>query len=141
MLMALPRILIGLFFLIAGIMKLTIPGLEGFSGFLGGAFGIEGTFAMIISALVILAEVGGGIVLILGRVVPLKLYKFSALILAIVAFASAIIVHGVAGIWPSTPEMMGSVNTMFKDLIIVSVLLGLAYTKPVCPMSATGDKM
>ena len=48
--------------------------------------------------------------------------------------------NGVAGIWPSTPDMIGPANSMFKDLVM-AILVDSDYTKPVCPMSITGDKI
>jgi uncharacterized membrane protein YphA (DoxX/SURF4 family) len=44
-----PRILVGLFFLVAGIMKLTIPGAEGFSNMINTNFGTGGMFGLVLS--------------------------------------------------------------------------------------------
>ncbi len=125
---ALPRILVGLLFLIAGIMKLTMMGPEVFSGIINSNFGTSGSFGLLLSWLVIIAEIGGGAVVLAGKLAPRKLYKFSIRILIIITLAAAFFVQ-----W-------GNINNVFKDLIIVAVLFQICNTRIICPMGITGEK-
>jgi uncharacterized membrane protein YphA (DoxX/SURF4 family) len=86
--------------------------------------------------LVIIGEIGGGAVVVLGKLVPEKLYKFSVRILILITLATAIFVH-IAGI---SGNVMTEINATFKDLIIVAVLVQICHSKITCPFGITGEK-
>lgn len=137
---AAPRILIGLFFLIAGIMKLLIPGSEGFADMVNGSFGISGSFGLLLAWLVVIAKIGGGAVLMAGKMVPTKLYKFSIRILVIISVTAAVFVHLIPAISLDGEAFITQINSMFKALIIAAVLVHICHSKTVCPMEITGEK-
>ncbi len=79
------RVVLGAIFAMHGWQKLSQMGLDGTAGFLGGlGFPIPGVFA----ALLIAAELGGGILLILGL-----FSHWAAKVLAVVAIVALFTVH------------------------------------------------
>ena len=128
---AAPRILVGLLFLVAGIMKLTIMTPEAFSGMIEANFamvGLTGSLALIAAWLVTLGEIVGGAIVLAGKMVPTKIYKIAIRVLIFITTAAVIFVQ-----W-------GDVNSVFKDLIIIAVLFQICHSKAVCPIGLTGDK-
>ncbi|HWH07430.1 MAG TPA: DoxX family protein [Candidatus Paceibacterota bacterium] len=78
------RVVVGLIFIMHGYQKLTM-GVEGVTGFLGGlGFPMPALFAVLLIA----AELGGGILLVLG-----VLTHWVAKILALVALVALVTVH------------------------------------------------
>lgn len=83
------RLALGAVFFMHGYQKLTGMGVEGVAGFLGGlGFPMAEVFAMLLIA----AELGGGVLIILGA-----LTRFSAFVTGVVALIAFLTVHASRG--------------------------------------------
>ena len=129
--LALPRITTAILFLFAGLSKLFVMTPVVFAtGMITPNFGFTGGFALVVAWLVILGEIVGGLSLLVGKMIPAKLYRTFIRVLMLILLGAIIFVHGRNG------DVMG----VLKNLVILSVLISLCHTKPICPMGLTGHK-
>jgi uncharacterized membrane protein YphA (DoxX/SURF4 family) len=133
--LGLVRIGVGLLFLVMGLSKLMMP--EMVQGMLQNLLGVEAQASVIWYWILVIAEVGGGIVILLGKIVPKNLYY--------AALAASAVVMIVALITAVIPAVMDGTYPMAKrDLMLhISTLLtiiGLMWMKPMCILGITGDK-
>lgn len=128
------RIGLGLLFLLPGIDKFRM-GAEGFSGMLEMMLGMTGGMAVTAAWLVILFEILGGLALILGKMVPKNVYRVSVLGLLVISVVALLGVH-----LPTAMGEWGGMNTVMLmfQLLATLGLVGLWYTKPMCPCGMTG---
>lgn len=124
----LPRIGVGLFFLVFGLMKIMDP--SSVEGMIGNLFGFSGILQTLTAWVLILAELVGGLFIILGSKVPLKLYKLSIMALIIVTIVGFITAHAGAD---------DMIKQLLWHVMLLLVMLGLLHSRPMCPMGITGS--
>ncbi len=100
-----------------------------FKGMLEGALGLSGSFVEIAYWLVVIFEVLGGAILILGPLVPEAFYKVSAAGLTVVSLVALFAVH-ISGF-----DEKGWMPILFQVLATLS-LVALLVTKPTCPFGS-----
>lgn len=130
MALGLTRIGVGLFFALFGAMKLVMMGPDAVANMMTGLFGLEGGLALGLAWVVIIAELGGGVMVLAGKLVQKLVYKLSLLGFAIITVVGFIAAH------------MGS-EDMLKQLLwhgmLLFTILGLMMAAPKCPMGITGE--
>lgn len=125
----LPRLAMGVLFLVAGCSKLFMIGAPAFAlGVITPGFGINGIFALILAWFVILVEIIGGVALLIGKFIPSLLYKLLIALLMVILLVATIFVHIKMG------DMMGSLS----NLVLMTLLIQLSFVGPVCPFGITG---
>ncbi|MCB9809560.1 DoxX family protein [Candidatus Peribacteria bacterium] len=122
------RVGVFVLFFFPGLQKIQDP--SSFIPMIEAGFGLSGTVAVIVAWLVILAEVFGGLAILLGKLVPRSLYKFSVFGLLLVSL-------GILYLQTADPAMMMMWST---TLLIILVLVGLLFSAPLCSMGITGYK-
>jgi uncharacterized membrane protein YphA (DoxX/SURF4 family) len=127
------RIGVALLFLIPGIMKLMMPGAFQASMVEGG-LGLGGAVAPIVTWLIIIAEVGGGLALLLGSKVPRCLYNLSAWVLLIITLTAMLMIR-----WQMGAGMDQDWVYLLMHVLTILCLLGLSITNPRCACSITGS--
>jgi putative oxidoreductase len=112
------RVLIGLLFFIAGVRKIL-----GFSGTVGYFSSLGFPLPEVVTVLVILLEVGGPILFVLGwQLRPLSI------LLAIYTVLTAVIAHR---FWAADPaQFSGQLNNFFKNISIAGAFLYVAAVAP-----------
>lgn len=132
--LGLVRIGVGVFFTAFGMMKLIMMGPDMVAGMMGKLFGVDASLALIMAWVVIISELFGGILVLLGKLVPKILYQLSLLsflVITIVGFVSA---HWLSsGIGFDAKQLLWH----FQLLLMITALLA---SSPKCPMGLTGDK-
>lgn len=121
------RIAVGLFFLTTGIPKLVDP--AAFSEMLKSLFDFDGTTLIFMTWLVIFAEFLGGLIIILGILVPSWLYRLALFAVFCVVFV------GYAA--TRSGDMMPFLWHAFLGLVLV----GLFQDSPRCPGGITGKRL
>ena len=113
-------------FLVSGIIKLMNPNM--FHGLLQAKLGLSGTLELVAYWVVVIVEIGGAIVVTLGKFFPKWLYKFSLLGLLVILLVATIAVH------------RGNVPQVMTHLLIILNIIALMFTRPMCPMGILGDR-
>ena len=112
----LPVVLTGILFLFAGVSKLFMMTPSGFAeNMVMPVFGVGMGLALLLSWLVIIFDVLGGIALLAGCKFPKMAFKWLVWGLVIIMIASVLFVHA------KNADFM----SMLKDLIIASILVGV----------------
>ncbi len=125
------RLGVGLFFLLFGAMKLFIMGPVAVSQMMVHLFGFQLGLANIAAWLVILTELVGGILVILGKLIPRILYKFSLLGFSIITVVGFISAH------MGTEDMMKQL--LWHGMLLLAIF-GLFVARPKSPCGICGDK-
>ncbi len=128
--LALTRIGVGLFFALFGLMKF-MGALKSDPQLFGMVEGIFGTGGMMLTVLVwglVAAELGGGIMVILGKLVPKIMYQLSLVSFIIITVIGTVFMH------------MGNVPQMLWHGMLMLILVGLIMSEPKCACGITGSK-
>ncbi len=99
-----------------------------FHGLLQAKLGLSGTLELVAYWVVVIVEIGGAIVVTLGKFFPKWLYKFSLLGLLVILLVATIAVH------------RGNVPQVMTHLLIILNIIALMFTRPMCPMGILGDR-
>lgn len=132
MMVKLPQILLGLLFVVAGVVKLFVISPANFAGMIEmsfGMIGLAGGLALAAAWVVAIIEVLGGLALILSKLIPVKITKILISLLIIVMAAAIIFVH-VRG---------GDLMSALKDLVLLSLLVAVCKS-PCCLKKACSKK-
>ena len=129
------RIGIAFLFFILGIMKIMNP--EMTQGMLTQLLNMEGNTVIFLYWILIIVEVGGAIVVMLGNLISHVLYK-----IALSGFIIVLLVAIMTAIFPAIIENTYPMAKRDLMLHISSLLtvMGLMFTQPFCPFGITGGK-
>ncbi len=127
------RMGVGIFFLGFGLIKLFVSGPEGVTGMMAGLFGVSGAIAQLLAWIVIITELGGGLAVILGKLVPRIIYQ-----LAIWGFVTINIVGFMSANWLKN-ESGFDIMQFLWHLMLLMVLVGLLLVGPKSPCGIIGD--
>ncbi len=122
------RMGVGFLFLIPGILKFQEP--VTFMTMLHVHFGWTDSTLVLATWFVVMFEIVGGLVLLLGKLVPRFVYKLAILGISVIALVALFKVHIPSG------EIVG---ILFMSLATLCVL-ALWFSAPMCPMGITGYK-
>lgn len=133
----LPQMLLGILFVVAGFMKLFIMKPEMFAGMIEmhfGMIGLVGGFAVAAAWIIAIAELLGGLALLLCKFVPAILKKVLISILIVVMIGAIVFIH----------VKNGDLMSALKDLILLSILVAVCKQScgemKACDMKKCADK-
>ena len=126
--LALVRIGVAVLFLIPGIMKFQDPNM--FRQMLFDAFGFQNTMNDVAVWVVIIFEALGGLMILLGKLIPKMIYKIAVLGIVIISLVALFGVH----------VPMGNTMGILNQIMATMAALALLVTKPMCPCGMTGCK-
>ncbi len=127
MALALVRIGVGAFFLAFGFLKLFVMGPSATTMMMVKFFGISASIGSVLAWVVMVAELGGGAVVLLGSRAPKIFYT-----LALWGFATITVVGYIAA-------FKGDMKQFFWHAQLFFMIGALIHSAPRCPMGITGS--
>jgi len=122
------RLGVVLLFLGAGVLKIMNPAI--IQGLIQNQIGVTGTLGIVLAWIVTVTEVGGSILVFLGKLVPKILYKLSLLGFLIILVVVMLTIY-----IPRHDPM-----SILSHVLMITSVLCLLFTKPMCPQGIFGDK-
>ncbi len=124
------RLGVVILFLVPGIIKLMNPGI--ILNMIQNVVGIPGILGVIMAWLVIITEVGGGIAVLLGKIVPKLIYKISLVGFFVILLVAMATIH--------IPAIKANPMGVLSHILMLCSVLCLMFTRPMCPSGICGDK-
>ncbi len=115
------RLGVGLLFFVPGVMKFTHPAM--FEAMLEDIFGVTGGFLILLYWLVVVFEIAGGLLIVLGKLFPKILYKIAILGLLVISVTALFLVQ---------IPTVETFSILFQSLATLC-LMGLWFSDPMYP--------
>lgn len=131
--LTLVRIGVAVFFIFFGALKLFGMGPDATAAMMESTLGLSGAIGAVAAWLVIIAELFGGIVILLGAMMPKQFYQFSLGVLVLITVVGFFGAH-------APKEMSEMLKELFWHLQIALAMLGLMMSEPKCAFGITGGQ-